>query len=190
MAGTLGTVQPFRYRGYVYDVETGLYYLRSRYYNPEWGRFINADAQVIENMYTYCKNTPILFVDNNGYEPKLANDSVILRNGPSNKASVVFTIMNKGAECYVLFPVCDDDGVAIWYFIEYERKNGKRLNGYVRAEDIIDNKHMDFTQLSHKQMTAGLNHCGENQEEKRSVDNQAGTQFAESNLLKNGRKSV
>ena len=144
LASTLGTIQPFRYRGYVYDVETGLYYLRSRYYNPEWGRFINADAQVIENMYTYCKNTPILFVDNNGYEPKLANDSVILRNGPSNKASVVFTIMNKGAECYVLFPVCDDDGVAIWYFIEYERKNGKRLNGYVRAEDIIDNKHMDF----------------------------------------------
>ena len=39
-------------------------------------------------------------------------------------------------------------------------------------------------------MTAGLNHCGENQEEKRSVDNQAGMQFAESNLLKNGRKSV
>lgn len=35
MASTLGTVQPFRYRGYVYDVETGLYYLRSRYYNPE-----------------------------------------------------------------------------------------------------------------------------------------------------------
>ena len=47
-----------------------------------------------------------------------------------------------------------------------------------------------ITQLSHKQMTAGLNHCGENQEEKRSVDNQAGTQFAESNLLKNGRKRV
>ena len=34
---------PFRYRGYYYDVETGLYYLQSRYYNPEWGRFINAD---------------------------------------------------------------------------------------------------------------------------------------------------
>ena len=47
-----------------------------------------------------------------------------------------------------------------------------------------------MTQLSHKQMTAGLNHCGENQEEKRRVDNQAGTQFAESNLLKIGRKSV
>ena len=35
MADSLGTINPFRYRGYVYDGETGLYYLRSRYYNPE-----------------------------------------------------------------------------------------------------------------------------------------------------------
>ena len=37
----LCTLSPFRYRGYVYDEETGLYYLRSRYYNPVWGRFVN-----------------------------------------------------------------------------------------------------------------------------------------------------
>ena len=37
LAETLGKVQPFRYRGYVFDEETGLYYLRSRYYNPRWG---------------------------------------------------------------------------------------------------------------------------------------------------------
>ena len=36
LAETLGKVQPFRYRGYVFDEETGLYYLRSRYYNPRW----------------------------------------------------------------------------------------------------------------------------------------------------------
>ena len=59
LASTLGTIQPFRYRGYVYDVETGLYYLRSRYYNPEWGRFINADALIKGNLYCYCKNEPI-----------------------------------------------------------------------------------------------------------------------------------
>ena len=35
---------PFRYRGYYYDTQTGFYYLQSRYYNPEWGRFLNADA--------------------------------------------------------------------------------------------------------------------------------------------------
>ena len=41
---SIGTLNPLRYRGYVYDTETGLYYLQSRYYNPEMGRFINADG--------------------------------------------------------------------------------------------------------------------------------------------------
>ncbi|MHB8127262.1 MAG: RHS repeat-associated core domain-containing protein [Desulfitobacteriaceae bacterium] len=40
----LGTKNPYRYRSYRYDTETGLYYLQSRYYNPEWGRFLNADS--------------------------------------------------------------------------------------------------------------------------------------------------
>ena len=66
MASSLGTVQPFRYRGYVYDVETGLYYLRSRYYNPEWGRFINADILISNNSFMYCMNNPIIFEDVNG----------------------------------------------------------------------------------------------------------------------------
>ena len=44
MAATLGAANPLRYRGYVYDTETGLYYLSRRYYNPVWGRFINADG--------------------------------------------------------------------------------------------------------------------------------------------------
>ena len=44
LASTLGTIQPFRYRGYVFDEETGLYYLRSRYFNPSLCRFISADA--------------------------------------------------------------------------------------------------------------------------------------------------
>ena len=48
LAETLGKVQPFRYRGYVFDEETGLYYLRSRYYNPRWGRFVNADGAIIQ----------------------------------------------------------------------------------------------------------------------------------------------
>jgi len=61
LASTLGAIQPFRYRGYVYDEETGLYYLRSRYYNPEWGRFINADALIKGNLYSYCKNEPIQY---------------------------------------------------------------------------------------------------------------------------------
>lgn len=46
MALTLGAYNPLRYRGYVYDTETGFYYLQSRYYDPELGRFLNADVLV------------------------------------------------------------------------------------------------------------------------------------------------
>ena len=61
---------PFRYRGYYYDTETGWYYLQSRYYNPQWGRFLNADGYVSTgtgligfNMYAYCDNNPVMYVD-------------------------------------------------------------------------------------------------------------------------------
>ncbi len=43
LKASLGALNPFRYRGYIYDEETGFYYLNSRYYDPETGRFINAD---------------------------------------------------------------------------------------------------------------------------------------------------
>jgi len=66
MASTIGTVNPFRYRGYYYDTETELYYLITRYYDPIVGRFLNADAfastgQGIlgNNMFAYCNNNPI-----------------------------------------------------------------------------------------------------------------------------------
>ena len=64
---------PFRYRGYYYDSETGWYYLQSRYYNPTWGRFINADGYVSTgtgiigyNMFAYCDNNPVMKVDYTG----------------------------------------------------------------------------------------------------------------------------
>ena len=73
MAETLGTVQPFRYRGYVFDEETGLYYLRSRYYNPGWGRFVNADAEIAveaklwdAKLFLYCANNPVRYTDDGG----------------------------------------------------------------------------------------------------------------------------
>ena len=67
---------PFRYRGYYYDTETGWYYLQSRYYNPTWGRFLNADNidTVIstpdqltdKNLYSYCDNNPVVRKDDGG----------------------------------------------------------------------------------------------------------------------------
>ena len=70
----IANLNPFRYRGYYYDTETGLYYLNTRYYDPEIGRFINADdvanldTQNINglNLYAYCANNPITLIDNSG----------------------------------------------------------------------------------------------------------------------------
>ena len=73
LAATLGEQNPLRYRGYVYDTETGLYYLQSRYYNPTWGRFINADGYastgqgiIGNNMFAYCGNNPTNCIDRSG----------------------------------------------------------------------------------------------------------------------------
>ncbi|MBR6683600.1 MAG: peptidoglycan-binding protein, partial [Firmicutes bacterium] len=66
LASTLGTIQPFRYRSYVYDPETGLYYLRSRYYNPVYSRFVCADYILENNVYAYCNNNPIVNIDSHG----------------------------------------------------------------------------------------------------------------------------
>ena len=66
-------INPIRYRGYYYDSETGLYYLKSRYYDPEVGRFINADGYVStgqgvlgNNMFAYCGNNPVMYSDPTG----------------------------------------------------------------------------------------------------------------------------
>jgi len=56
---TVGVKNPYRYRSYRYDTETGLYYLQSRYYNPDWGRFISADAIVTGNEFAYCGSDPV-----------------------------------------------------------------------------------------------------------------------------------
>ena len=76
MADTLGKRNPFRYRGYVYDEETGLYNVESRLYNPVFCRFLNCDTSdnleysidslSDKNLYNYCDNNPISRYDSNG----------------------------------------------------------------------------------------------------------------------------
>ena len=73
---------PLRYRGYYFDSETELYYLQSRYYDPQVGRFINADMYVAtglgvlgHNMFAYCNSNPINLLDIMGSEPDDALDT-------------------------------------------------------------------------------------------------------------------
>lgn len=74
---SVAKLNPFQYRGYYYDAETGLYYLNSRYYDPSIGRFINADdISYIQpeqinglNLFAYCGNNPVMHTDNEGNMP-------------------------------------------------------------------------------------------------------------------------
>lgn len=86
-ASTIGTINSFRYKGYYFDAETGLYYVSSRYYDPEIGRCINADipetltadfenfAQY--NLFAYCFNDPVNLSDETGTWPSWATKLAI-----------------------------------------------------------------------------------------------------------------
>jgi RHS repeat-associated protein len=75
----VGNMNPLRYRGYFWDVETGFYYCGSRYYDPGTGRWISADTVDILfddrgdpiqfNLYAYCSNNPVNMIDRNGKSP-------------------------------------------------------------------------------------------------------------------------
>lgn len=74
---TIAHANPFRYRGYYLDAETGFYYLNARYYSPEWRRFISPDDTAYLdpetpnglNLYCYCGNDPVNYADPSGHEP-------------------------------------------------------------------------------------------------------------------------
>jgi len=114
----VGALNPIRYRGYYYDVETGFYWLMTRYYNPEWRRFINADVFFITNgdplkganMYSYCRNMPVMRVDPNGMEDR--------ENGWASAAPIliligelVLTLIGMGGDEETVFAII---GNALW----------------------------------------------------------------------------
>lgn len=92
MASTLGAANPLRYRGYVYDTETGLYYLSSRYYNPTWGRFVNANSLIVD-----CgANTQNLLIRLNLSYRVLKKRFVLLYH--------LHTYNRRGGHVYYIFP--------------------------------------------------------------------------------------
>ena len=82
-AATAGALNPFRYRGYEYDTESGLYYLNSRYYDPTTMRFVNADGVISDtgesvqgyNLFVYCFNNPVNMDDQSGHWPQWIKDA-------------------------------------------------------------------------------------------------------------------
>ena len=102
--GTMADINPIRYRGYYYDSETGLYYLNSRYYDPETGRFINADAAIGQvgnvqgaNMFAYCFNNPVNMSDPTGNWPKLSTIFAVVAVAAVVVAAVAAVVVTCGA---------------------------------------------------------------------------------------------
>ena len=107
----IGHLNPIRYRGYYYDTEFGLYYLKSRYYDPTVGRFISqddvdyADYEAINglNLYAYCMNNPIMYADPSGHMPKWLSTTLKIIGGVAIIAGcVVGSIFTGGALSVVL----------------------------------------------------------------------------------------
>ena len=104
---TIGNDNPIRYRGYYYDSETGLYYLQSRYYDPEIGRFINADGYVTTgqgvlsyNMFAYCSNSPVMYSDPSGYSVLLALGIVYIVTAASIVVAGTFSALSTNSNSY------------------------------------------------------------------------------------------
>jgi RHS repeat-associated protein len=118
-SGDLAEVNPIRYRGYYFDVESGLYYLQSRYYNPNWGRFINADTVFAQldvtdnNLYAYCGNDPIGYLDSEGMY-RIREDrkrTVII-----DKANEAYEAINWYEENRERYPIY----IADYYYRDYQ----------------------------------------------------------------------
>ncbi len=162
---SIGKLNPFRYRGYYYDTESNLYYLNSRYYNPEIGRFINADAILGANkdilgynLYAYCSNNPLIYADYYGtfslqvkFDPSsicgTINDffGFIVEIGTNDLLQTVAKSAKPANQGYVAFSKqCSDD-------IELILNSKKTLNmigdivGYgLEALDIAINTYNDI----------------------------------------------
>ena len=145
---------PVTYRGYNYDFTTGLYYLQSRYYNPEWGRFLNTDDTAImlaktddafsANMYLYCNNNPVNKVD---YSGRYKSNMEWIKNAISSLVALMVTYVtldNKQAILPVDYnPITKK--VEKLQLINNECKfsyisKGVNGNGYVEANLVFDGK--------------------------------------------------
>ena len=103
-SGSMATINPLRYRGYYYDNETGLYYLQSRYYDPQTGRFISPDSYAStgqgilgHNMFAYCNNNPVNLSDSSGNWPKMSTIFGVVAGVAVAVAAVAAVVVTCGA---------------------------------------------------------------------------------------------
>ena len=154
MASTLGKYNPLRYRGYVYDTETGLYYLQSRYYNPTWGRFINADEYLStgqsffeNNVFAYCYCSPVNLTDHTGKmaeaaacfgvftaEEFAASLAVLGLSGPVVVWVIgIGAVLVIGAEVYAYIQTADDSSMRSKVLADVRAHNPEQQKVYQMA---------------------------------------------------------
>lgn len=146
----------FRYAGEYYDIETGNYYLKARYYNPSTGRFTQVDSflgysdNVLSlNRYTYCHNNPIMFVDPSGHAIKTTVEHGIeLAYDDSNNLEEFYKLLDAFHynEIYLetFIRMANQAGVPVWVndanYDDVYRMSGSSNNGEVyTAETLLTN---------------------------------------------------
>ena len=113
----LAHANPIRYRGYYYDEDTALYYLNSRYYSPEFKRFISLDDTNYLvpknvngcNLYAYCGNNPVMFVDPSGHFSLLALAVALLLFTPVGGVALQTTVTTASYTVIAVASIFDED---------------------------------------------------------------------------------
>ena len=164
---SLATLNSFRYRKYVYDPETGLYCLGSRYYDPEVGRFVNADRIKFavtlgryyvnrQNLYQYCFNNPIMLNDKFGSWPKLPEWLDDLGKSAKKAAKAIGTAITKTVQAMQLSV---GGGLGIGFTQKAEWKDTSLNIGALASEKMIieiTKDGLDIKNIISVQLTGGV----------------------------------
>ena len=142
----VGAINPIRYRGYYWDAETGFYYCQTRYYNPEWRRWISADllcdtntGVLGTNMYAYCNNNPVMYADPSGmlfertkaFFAKVKYEFKLFFSSPKEYMSNAW-YLTKSAVVKMLFK-----GLSDWALGVLKRRIGADLGAWLLNAPVI-----------------------------------------------------
>ncbi|MFH5882575.1 RHS repeat-associated core domain-containing protein [Liberiplasma polymorphum] len=157
--GAISDINPYRYRGYRWDEESGYYYLNSRYYNPQTGRFINSDRLLGElgeikfhNTYAYTENNPVMFIDPNG---ESIIGIIIIVSG------MVITAVAVASIIVTVFQIREDlrtvnEGSRVNFPNGVDSENEVMLEVFFdqKAKEYVENKYLYFRATSNSLMIA------------------------------------